>query len=267
MLIADDDPAIVRWLVERCAKLGFEIETATNGIQALILARRNQPDVLIVDVNMPEADGLSVCTRLLESSSTPFEVIVLTGSSNPKTIERCGSLGTFYARKGPDLWPIMAFALATIFPDMADSIRNLEKDSSTAETRTRPRVLLIDDDPDIATFLSSRLGKRGVDLLYASDAVQGYRVACKEGPSVIISDYFMPDGDAHYLLGRLRGTPVTEKIPVFVMSGRRLDEPTEQRLKRDICGGPGAAHIFMKSFDTTDLFDALQRVCAFETVE
>ena len=57
MLIADDDPAIVRLLADRCASMGFEVETATNGIQALVKANRNRPDVLIVDFNMPEADG------------------------------------------------------------------------------------------------------------------------------------------------------------------------------------------------------------------
>jgi hypothetical protein len=40
---------------------------------------------------------------------------------------------------------------------------------------------------------------------------------------------------------------------------------TEQLLKRDICGWPGAAHIFAKSFDNRELFKALQTVCAFET--
>lgn len=50
MLIADDDPAIVRLLADRCAKMGFKIETASNGMQLMIKARRNPPDVLLVDV-------------------------------------------------------------------------------------------------------------------------------------------------------------------------------------------------------------------------
>ena len=95
----------------------------------------------------------------------------------------------------------------------------------------RPRVLVVDDDPDVELFLSSRLGKCGVDTLFASDAVKGYRIACKEKPSVIISDYFMPNGDAHYLLCRLRGTPATKNIPVFVISGLRLNELPEMRFE------------------------------------
>jgi len=50
-----------------------------------------------------------------------------------------------------------------------------------------------------------------------------------------------------------------------VISGRPLDEITQQTLKRDICGQHGAAHIFKKSFDTAELFAALKQFCAFET--
>ena len=264
MLIADDDPAVVRLLADRCAKMGFKVETATNGIQALIMIRRSQPDVLIVDVNMPEVDGLSVCTRLLSPGSKPIEVVVVTGSADPETAERCESMGMFYGRKGPEFWNSLSSALTEIFPDMADRIKGPETQSTIAGVRTRPCVLVVDDDPDIERFLSSRLGKCGVDTLYASDGVQGYRMARKEEPSVIISDYFMPNGDAHYLLCRLRGTPATEHIPVFVMSGQRLDELTEQSLKREISGRPGAARIFRKAFDTKELFEALQKICGFE---
>ena len=60
MLIADDDPAIVKLLAERCSNLGFEVDTASNGVQALIKASRSHPDIMIIDINMPEADGLTV---------------------------------------------------------------------------------------------------------------------------------------------------------------------------------------------------------------
>ena len=42
MLIADDDPLIVTALADRCARMGFEIETATNGLQAMIKASRSR---------------------------------------------------------------------------------------------------------------------------------------------------------------------------------------------------------------------------------
>ena len=263
MLIADDDPAIVRLLADRCVKMGFNVETAVNGMQLLIKARRSQPDIMIVDVNMPEMDGLSVCSRLLDPGSKPVEVVVVTGSSDPETAERCESLGLFYGRKGPEFWKNIEAALTEIYPHMANGA--LTMPDMGVEVHERPRVLVIDDDPAIQHFFTSRLDKFGVDTLYASDAVHGFHIACKEHPSVIITDNFMPDGDAQYLLYRLRSSPETENIPVFVISGRELNEVTEQNLRRAICGKPGAARVFRKSFDTEELFGALKKFCAFET--
>jgi CheY-like chemotaxis protein len=265
MLIADDDPAIVRLLADRCVKMGFKVETATNGMQLLIKARRSHPDIMIVDVNMPEMDGISVCSRLLNPGSKPVEVVVVTGSSDQETAERCESLGLFYGRKGPEFWKNIEAALIEIYPNMAARIGEQEMQTIGVEVHERPRVLVVDDDPAIHKFLASRLGKFGIDTLFASDAVHGFRIARKELPSVIIADNFMPDGDARYLLHRLRSNSDTENIPVFVISGKPLGEVTEQILRREIVGRPGAAQIFKKSFDTEALFGALKKFCAFET--
>jgi len=265
ILIADDDPGIVRFLAERCGRMGFEVRTAVNGLQALIMAARDPPDVLIVDVNMPEVDGLSVCARLLELNKKALEIVVVTGSSSSETIERCTGIGASYVRKGVDLWVSVRSALATIFPDMADTKVVEGTSPFRGKAWSRPRVLVVDNDPAVATFLSSRLGKVGVDTLYAPDGLKGFQVVCREKPSVIISDYLMPNGDALYLLCKLRNTPATADIPFFVMSARHLDKLTEQSLQREISGKPGAVRVFKKPLDVDELFPALQNFCAFES--
>jgi len=266
MLIADDDPLIVRLVAERCASMGFEVETATNGLQALIKARRSNPEVMIIDVNMPGADGLSVCARLLAGREHSPDVIVVTGSGDPETLKRCQSMGAFYGRKGPEFWTNINSALVSMFPRMADRINEVQGHSTSAEVRKRPRVLVIDDDPDIAAFFTGRLAKYGVDTSHASNGAQGYRMACKDEPSIITCDYLMPDGDPHYLLWRLRSTLITANIPVFMLTGRTLDESTRQMLMREVCGHPGVVRFFTKSPDVFEpLFEALQQFCAFET--
>ena len=264
MLIADDEPTIVTLLAERCTSVGFEVETATNGVQALLKANRSHPDIVIIDVNMPEADGLTVCARLLDPSREHLDVVVVTGSREAETVERCKDFGAFYVRKGPEFWNDLGEALTEILPHMADRIRELDGHRVEAEIRERPRALVIDNDFAIKQFLSSRLDKCGMELLFASDIGQGYRMACREAPNVIVSDYFLPNGGIPNLLLRLRTTPATEDIPVLVLSGGDLDEITVQGLMREVCGKPGVAQIFKKSFDTDELFGALQKLCGFE---
>jgi CheY-like chemotaxis protein len=264
MLVADDDPAIVRLLAERCTSVGFQVETASNGIQALIKAIWNHPDIMVIDVNMPGADGLTVCARLQDPSKRSLNVVVVTGSREASTVERCEGFGACYVRKGPRFWNGLGVALTGLFPSMADRIKELHTQSGGAEMRERPRVLVIDGDLAIMKAISSRLGKCGVDLLFASDIGQGYRMACRETPSVIVSDYFLPNGGIPYLLSQLRTTRGTENIPVFVLTGRELDEITQQILMQEDCGKLGVARIFKKPFDTDELFGALQKLCGFE---
>jgi CheY-like chemotaxis protein len=264
MLIADDDPSIVRLLADHCARMGFDVDTASNGIQAALKASRIKPDILVIDVNMPEVDGLSVCAHLLGPDKTPVNVIVITGSRDPDTLERCEGFGAHFARKGPEFWNDFEAALAEIHPRMAGRIHQSCTDAPARAVRRRPRVLLIDDDNDINLFLTNRLERCGLDVKYASDAQQGYRMACRDEPAVIVTDYFMPNGDAQYLLTRLRTTPATANIPVIVLSGRQLNDVTVQSLRREICGHPGAAEILRKSQDTYALFETLKKFCGFE---
>lgn len=260
VLIADDDPAIVGALASRCIDLGFEVDTATNGTQASIKARRNQPDIIIIDVNMPEIDGLSVCARMLEINRAPFDVIVITGTSGAETAERCEAIGAFYGHKGSDFWASVSSALSEILPDMAEKIATSFQGPVMPK---KSRVLLVDDDVNVGNFLTSRLAKYGVEVMYAPNAERGYRMACQSKPSAIVSDYFMPDGDGLWLLQKLRSTPATKKIPFIILSGRKLDETAGLSLTQDICGQPGASKILQKSFDTSELFNELSKFCGY----
>lgn len=264
ILIADDDPSILRLLADRCARLGFLVDTAANGMQAVLKANRTKPDVLIIDVNMPEIDGLSACAHLLDKGSWPVDTIVITGSRNRDTLQRCEGVGARYVRKGTAFWDDLEAALADLHPRLAGKIQRLNADRGQPIVRKRPSLLLVDDDPEVLDYLTGRLKQRGLEVKNASDAEQAYQIACRDEPAIIVTDFFMPNGDAEALLRLLRSTRATDKVPVFVLTGRRLNPVIEYNLKRPIRGNPGAEAIFVKSRDTEPLFGALQKYCGFE---
>lgn len=264
VLIVDDDPGVLKLLADRCVGMGLRVQTAVNGIQALIMARQDPPDVLIVDVHMPELDGLSLCARLLQPDRKNMEIIVVSGYADPETCERCESFGAIYARKGPDLWNMVQSAIGEILPGATLKFEDAQAPTHPVKVRERPLILVIDDDPDVGEFLVSRLRKVGADALFTTDGIKGFRIARRENPSVIISDYFMPEADVNFLLWRLRSTPATERTPVIVMTALQLDPATEARLLRGDGGGQGVAAIFKKPLDVNELFRALQKYCALE---
>lgn len=66
ILIVDDETDILDFLSYNLKKEGFDVSTASNGIDALEIANKTDPDLIILDIMMPELDGIEVCRRLRE---------------------------------------------------------------------------------------------------------------------------------------------------------------------------------------------------------
>ena len=66
LLVVDDEPNILELLAASLRFAGFEVQTASNGQQALAIAQSYRPDLLVLDVMMPEIDGFTVVRRLRE---------------------------------------------------------------------------------------------------------------------------------------------------------------------------------------------------------
>jgi len=76
VLVIDDEPKIVEICQDYLVKAGFEVSHAYDGPTGLVVAHRNQPDLVVLDLMMPEMDGLDVCRTLRRESNVP--IIMLT---------------------------------------------------------------------------------------------------------------------------------------------------------------------------------------------
>ncbi len=79
LLVVDDEPHIRHMLDYKLGRAGFTVITASNGVDALRLAREHRPDLMVTDLQMPGGDGLSLCLKLNEEPDTAgIPVIMLT---------------------------------------------------------------------------------------------------------------------------------------------------------------------------------------------
>jgi two-component system alkaline phosphatase synthesis response regulator PhoP len=76
ILVVDDEARIVKLVRDYLARAGFRVIDARDGEAALTLARLEQPDLIVLDLMLPEVDGLDVCRRLRRESGVP--IIMLT---------------------------------------------------------------------------------------------------------------------------------------------------------------------------------------------
>ena len=76
ILIVDDETQIVDICKDYLKAAGYETITASDGVQGVALARREKPDLIVLDLMMPEMDGLDVCREIRRESNVP--IIMLT---------------------------------------------------------------------------------------------------------------------------------------------------------------------------------------------
>lgn len=79
IMVVDDDPDTLSILVRYIRREGFTVVEASSGAECLRLVRQNPPDVILLDLMMPEMDGFAVCRTLrMDSTTAEIPVIMLT---------------------------------------------------------------------------------------------------------------------------------------------------------------------------------------------
>jgi DNA-binding response OmpR family regulator len=89
------------------------------------------------------------------------------------------------------------------------------------------RILVIDDDRTVLTYLTTLLGQKGYRVYTAQDALQGPMVARQAQPDLVVLDLAMPGGGGPAVLDRLRLMPGMMQVPVLVYSGLGKDRVDE----------------------------------------
>lgn len=106
-----------------------------------------------------------------------------------------------------------------------------DRTSPHAADATRPRILVVDDEPQIHRFLGPALEAAGYEPLRAETAAEGLRFAAERSPSLVLLDLGLPDGDGKAVIPKLRG--FTE-APIVILSAR--DQEAEKVAALDAGG-------------------------------
>jgi putative two-component system response regulator len=131
VLAVDDDPGAREAIASALGDLGYRVWQAGDGATALELARDNQPDVVLLDVQMPGMDGFEVCRRLKDDPDTRLvPVVFLTGfGSRQKRLEGLEAGGTDFLNKPCDLMELevrvrnlVSFRRLTLELDSAEQV-------------------------------------------------------------------------------------------------------------------------------------------------
>ena len=86
ILVVDDEPAVTDLLAYNLRKAHYEVMVADDGIEALRLAHESSPDLILLDLMIPEVDGLDVCRELRKTSGVPIIMITARGEEIDRVV-------------------------------------------------------------------------------------------------------------------------------------------------------------------------------------
>ena len=84
VLLIDDEPSLLATIAPLLRGQGYEVATATTGHAALDSVDRQPPQLVILDLGLPDLDGVEVCRRLREGRSVPIVVLSARGAEKEK---------------------------------------------------------------------------------------------------------------------------------------------------------------------------------------
>jgi DNA-binding response OmpR family regulator len=91
ILVVDDDPSICKFVQANLEARGYQVLTAADGEEAIRMAEKEKPDLLILDIVMPRMDGFAVCRKIREGSRVP--VIMLSAREGENDREKYAACG------------------------------------------------------------------------------------------------------------------------------------------------------------------------------
>jgi CheY-like chemotaxis protein len=241
-IVGNVDPIRVQQIVSNL--LGNAVKFTPEGGQASVVLKRdpggasNPPGVVIefIDTGIGiESDFLPFVferfTQAHEGIDRRFGGLGLGLAISRAMVELHG--GRVTAKSGG---PGSGSTFTVTLPIALDCRADAEDHSSESVADEREvqnlqlRVLLIDDSVDTLNMLSLWLSTFGCQVLIATEATEGVKVATEQHPNLIISDIGMPDVDGYELMRLLRRTPGLEQVPAIALTGYARDEDRELAL-------------------------------------
>lgn len=143
VLIVDDEPQILRALKTILGSNRFRVLSATTGEQALALAAAEQPDVIILDLTLPDMDGIQVCRQIREWTRTPIIVLSVRDGESDKV----GALD-----KGADDYLTKPFNIQELLARIRVALRHSSQSLGNKESIIQSGSLTVDLARHISTL-------------------------------------------------------------------------------------------------------------------
>jgi signal transduction histidine kinase/CheY-like chemotaxis protein len=217
VLVVDDDSNALDLLGRSLHKAGVRVVFASNGQEALTLARTLRPAAITLDVLMPGMDGWEVLRELKADNDTcDIPVIMVTMTDNRELGYSLGA--TEFLTK-----PVQRDQLAQLL-------------NRYAPEGTERRALVVDDKDENRELLRRALENQGWQVSEAENGRVGLEQVADQRPSLILLDLMMPVMDGFEFVMEMRKLNESKAIPIVVVTAKDVTEEDRRLLNGNVVG-------------------------------
>jgi PAS domain S-box-containing protein len=214
VLVCDDDASVVEVVAAMLSERGYRVIEATSGEQALERAISERPDAILLDLLMPGMSGWETAAALREHPETSQIPIVILSVLSEDEGETPGGSVVDRLEK-----PLEEGALFEALGRAVGSRRDPFK------------VLVVEDDRDLAGTLTAMFESHGIEAFEASSGREAIELSQEVLPDLLVLDIGLPEADGFEVVDWLRRHERLNALPMIVYTARDLDEADRERLR------------------------------------
>ncbi|GMU88623.1 MAG: hypothetical protein AMXMBFR49_08310 [Chlorobiota bacterium] len=213
VLVIEDDPVFADLLYKECREQGLKTLVALNGTDGLDLVERFKPIGILLDLGLPDMNGLDLLTTLKENSATRhIPVHIITGSTDSRFALQKGAIGFLTKPVGK--------------ADIDEALRKVE-DFHAKKVKD---ILLIEDDPALRNAISKLIGDSDVKITPVDTGKAAIRELGDHSYDLVILDLGLPDMTGFDLLHFIDENQL-DLPPIIVYTGKDLTREEDSELR------------------------------------
>ena len=216
VLIVDDELAARELIASHLESENYRIDAAGSGKEAIEKARRIRPDVITLDILMPDGTGLQTLFELRNIPELAETPVIVVSVVDEKQVGL--ALGAAEYLVKPVSKETLLAAITRHLPCAQDDGKC---------------VLVVDDDAETRTLVSETLGLAGYTTKAAQSGAEALQLLSETPVSAILLDLLMPELDGFEVLRRIRQNPDWKNLPVFILSAKDLSPEEKQLLHQE----------------------------------
>ena len=256
-ILTVDDSKTIRLIVIRAFKeFDCEIYEAANGVEGLVAASRERPDVIILDYTMPMMDGGEMLAKLKSNPDLKnIPVVMLTAEAGRETVFKLAKLGVRDYCVKPfreDVVVEKVSRIVKLHPKGETAVKQKRYDDPI-------RILVVDDKPAISEQIRAGFSDTKWVIEEHGQTGQAVDSCTKQTPDAVLVSLSLPEDNGYTLFQILRAGAKTKNVPVFAMS---VKTAVDEHARAQQLGFTG---VISKPIDFDDLKVRITRALALDT--